>query len=187
MKAGRFREDLYYRLRVFPIRIPALRERLEDVPALARHLVRRAAAQMGKHVEDPTPEALALLARYPFPGNVRELANELERAVFASTSSCPTLRPTSPAYAPSVAPSGQPGLSHAQRSTGTCATRPKSRPSHQGSSARRRSVATRTGTGASHAKSGCGAHHSAASARSPLASARPAATSRLRGRAASSS
>jgi two-component system response regulator HupR/HoxA len=81
VKAGRFREDLYYRLRVFPIRIPPLRERLEDVPALARHLVRRVAAQIGKPVEDPTPEALALLARYPFPGNVRELANELERAV----------------------------------------------------------------------------------------------------------
>ena len=81
VKAGRFREDLYYRLRVFPIRIPPLRERLEDVPALAGHLVRRVAAQIGKHVEAPTPEALALLARYPFPGNVRELANELERAV----------------------------------------------------------------------------------------------------------
>jgi two-component system response regulator HupR/HoxA len=81
VKAGKFREDLYYRLRVFPIRIPPLRERLDDVPALARHLVRRAATQIGKHVEDPTPEALALLARYPFPGNVRELANEIERAV----------------------------------------------------------------------------------------------------------
>jgi Nif-specific regulatory protein len=81
VKAGRFREDLYYRLRVFPIRIPPLRERLDDMPALASHLVRRVASQLGKPVQDPTPEALALLARYPFPGNVRELANELERAV----------------------------------------------------------------------------------------------------------
>jgi two-component system response regulator HupR/HoxA len=81
VKAGRFREDLYYRLRVFPIRIPPLRERLEDVPTLARHLVRRVATQLGKAVGEPTDEALALLASYPFPGNVRELANEIERAV----------------------------------------------------------------------------------------------------------
>jgi DNA-binding NtrC family response regulator len=81
VKAGRFREDLYYRLRVFPIHLPPLRERREDIPALARHLVARLAAQLKKPVGPPTPEALAILARYPFAGNVRELANELERAM----------------------------------------------------------------------------------------------------------
>jgi len=81
VKTGRFREDLYYRLRVFPIRLPPLRERREDIPALARHLLGRLARQVKKPVAEPTEETLALLARYPFPGNVRELANELERSV----------------------------------------------------------------------------------------------------------
>jgi two-component system response regulator HupR/HoxA len=81
VQAGRFREDLYYRLRVFPLRLPPLRERREDIPLLVRHLVQRLAVQLKKPVGPPTPEALALLARYAFPGNVRELANELERAI----------------------------------------------------------------------------------------------------------
>src|SRR5262249_61292198 len=81
VKAGRFREALSFRLRVFPIRLPPLRDRLEDLPALARHLVRRIATQLKKPVGEPTEDALAMLARHPFPGNVRELANELERAV----------------------------------------------------------------------------------------------------------
>ncbi len=89
VKAGRFREDLYYRLRVFPIRLPPLRERREDIPALARHLVRRLLGQLKKPVGELTPEALALLARYPFPGNVRELANELERAVLLADPGAP--------------------------------------------------------------------------------------------------
>jgi two-component system response regulator HupR/HoxA len=89
VKAGRFREDLFYRLRVFPIRLPPLRERREDIPALARHLVRRVARQLKKPVGDPTPETLALLARYPFAGNVRELANELERAVILAEPGAP--------------------------------------------------------------------------------------------------
>src|SRR5581483_11008395 len=81
VKAGRFREDLHYRLRVFPIHLPPLRERREDIPALARPLVARLAAQLKKPVGPPTPPALAIVARYPFAGNVRELANELERAM----------------------------------------------------------------------------------------------------------
>jgi two-component system response regulator HupR/HoxA len=81
VKAGRFREDLYYRLRVFPIRVPPLRERREDIPILARHLVRRLGRELKKPVGEPTPETVALLSRYPFSGNVRELANELERAI----------------------------------------------------------------------------------------------------------
>ena len=89
VKAGRFREDLYYRLCVFPISLPPLRERREDIPALARHLVRRVASQLKKPVGDPTAETLALLARYPFAGNVRELANEIERAVILADPGAP--------------------------------------------------------------------------------------------------
>src|SRR5882724_9607933 len=89
VKAGRFRGDLYYRLRVFPVRLPPLRDRLEDIPLLARHLVRRLAAQMKKPVAEPTDEVLALLARYSFPGNVRELANEIERALLLAAPGAP--------------------------------------------------------------------------------------------------
>jgi len=89
VKGGRFREDLYYRLRVFPIRLPPLRERREDIPALARHLLDRLARQLKKPVAEPTEETLAVLARYPFPGNVRELANELERAVLLAEPGAP--------------------------------------------------------------------------------------------------
>jgi two-component system, NtrC family, response regulator HupR/HoxA len=89
VKAGRFRQDLFYRLRVFPIRLPPLRDRLEDLPALTRHLLRRLAAQLKKPIGEPTDEALAVLARYPFPGNVRELANELERAILLAEPGAP--------------------------------------------------------------------------------------------------
>jgi transcriptional regulator with PAS, ATPase and Fis domain len=84
-----FREDLFYRLNVFPIVVPPLRERVEDIPALARHLLRRLATQVKKPVPEPTPDVLALLARYPFPGNVRELANELERALLLAEPGAP--------------------------------------------------------------------------------------------------
>ena len=89
MRAGRFREDLLYRLRVFPIRLPPLRDRLEDLPALASHLVRRIATQVRKEVGEPSPELLAALRRYAFPGNVRELANELERAILLAEPHAP--------------------------------------------------------------------------------------------------
>ena len=89
VRAGRFREDLIYRLRVFPIRLPPLRDRLEDLPALASHLVRRIATQVRKEVGEPSPELLAALRRYAFPGNVRELANELERAILLAEPHAP--------------------------------------------------------------------------------------------------
>jgi sigma-54 dependent transcriptional regulator, flagellar regulatory protein len=76
--AGRFREDLYYRLNVFPIQMPPLRERLEDLPVLIEHLVQRQGQITGRHIR-LDKEAMNCLARNPWPGNVRELANLLER------------------------------------------------------------------------------------------------------------
>ncbi|RMH43051.1 MAG: sigma-54-dependent Fis family transcriptional regulator [Deltaproteobacteria bacterium] len=82
--AGRFREDLYYRLKVVPIELPPLRERREDIPALVDHFVRRYAdkhATAGMPVRGVTREAMAVLVDYPWPGNVRELENAIERAM----------------------------------------------------------------------------------------------------------
>ena len=78
---GRFREDLWYRIAVFPIHLPPLRERAEDVAALANHFALRAATRFGTPPLIPSPEDLALLAAYPWPGNVRELIAVIERAV----------------------------------------------------------------------------------------------------------
>lgn len=79
--AGRFRSDLYYRLNVFPIRLPALRERSQDIATLAEHFLRIYRERTRRAVPSVSPEALRLLRAYPFPGNVRELENEIERAV----------------------------------------------------------------------------------------------------------
>ncbi|MFC1671938.1 sigma-54-dependent transcriptional regulator [Planctomycetota bacterium] len=76
-----FREDLAYRLNVFPLRIPALKERPEDIPALAEHFLRLFSTRMHKKVEEFTEEALNTLARHEWPGNVRELSNVVERLV----------------------------------------------------------------------------------------------------------
>ena len=80
VEAGRFREDLYYRLNVVPVTIPPLRERVGDIPALARHLLARIAEQPGLRALGITDEALQLLARYDWPGNVRQLGAALFRA-----------------------------------------------------------------------------------------------------------
>jgi DNA-binding NtrC family response regulator len=81
VKAAAFREDLYYRLNVFPIHVPPLRDRHEDIPALARFFVGRFAAEENKPVVGLTPEASDLLERYTWPGNVRQLENTIFRAV----------------------------------------------------------------------------------------------------------
>jgi len=78
---GTFREDLYYRINVIPVRLPALRERAEDIPLLAEHFVSKFAAQMKKNVGGISGAALARLTSYSWPGNVRELENAMERAV----------------------------------------------------------------------------------------------------------
>lgn len=79
--AGRFREDLFYRLNVFPIELPPLRRRVEDIGILARHFIQKYSSRIKKEVSGLTPEALRLMETFPWPGNIRELENELERAV----------------------------------------------------------------------------------------------------------
>ena len=81
VKSGRFREDLFYRLHVFPIAVPPLRERAEDIPDLVRHFLARIAAEEGKRIRAISGEALALLGRHRWPGNVRQLENAVFRAV----------------------------------------------------------------------------------------------------------
>jgi DNA-binding NtrC family response regulator len=81
VEAGRFSSDLYHRLNVLPIRVPTLRERVEDIPRLVRHFALRAAELQGDPPRAIAAETLELLQRYPWPGNVRELANAVERAV----------------------------------------------------------------------------------------------------------
>src|SRR5262249_35018024 len=78
--AGRFREDLFYRLKVVTIQLPPLRDRRDDIPLLVDHLVRRAARNCGKQVTGVSEGALALLSTYHWPGNIRELAHVLERS-----------------------------------------------------------------------------------------------------------
>ncbi|MDR1909467.1 MAG: sigma-54 dependent transcriptional regulator [Spirochaetaceae bacterium] len=87
VKEGRFREDLYFRLNVFRLVIPPLRERREDIPLLAEHVLAKLCARMGRPLRELDPQAAALLASYDFPGNVRELENILERALIYGSGS----------------------------------------------------------------------------------------------------
>ena len=94
VKQGTFRDDLYYRLKVFPIQVPALRQRTEDIPRLVRHFTALYAQRMNKQIDVIPADTMDALVRYPWPGNVRELQNFIERAVILSPQS--TLRaPTS--------------------------------------------------------------------------------------------
>jgi formate hydrogenlyase transcriptional activator len=81
---GSFRNDLYYRLHVFPVTLPPLRERREDIPQLVRHVTQRCAQRLGKRIETLSPAVMAALTDYDWPGNIRELENFLERAVILS-------------------------------------------------------------------------------------------------------
>ncbi|MDM7925653.1 MAG: sigma-54 dependent transcriptional regulator, partial [bacterium] len=84
VKAGRFREDLYYRLHILPVRLPPLRERREDIRLLADHFIRRMSSQMRKPGVTLSEDGLRILESYDWPGNVRELENVLERALVLS-------------------------------------------------------------------------------------------------------
>jgi DNA-binding NtrC family response regulator len=91
VKAGAFREDLYYRLNVFPMDLPPLRDRRDDIPALVAHFIRRFNVEEGKRVMGASPETLALLTKHDWPGNVRQLENAVYRAIVLSES--PHLQP----------------------------------------------------------------------------------------------
>jgi formate hydrogenlyase transcriptional activator len=77
----KFRSDLYYRLNVFPVRVPALRERPEDIPLLVRHFVQQFSRRVSKAIDTIPSETMTTLVKYPWPGNIRELQNVIERAV----------------------------------------------------------------------------------------------------------
>jgi PAS domain S-box-containing protein len=87
MKRRAFREDLFYRLNVLPIKVPPLRERKEDIPILAKHFLDKYCLPMNKHINDISPEAMDLLCNYTYPGNVRELENILQHSIVISKGS----------------------------------------------------------------------------------------------------
>lgn len=87
IRSGRFREDLFYRLNVFPITVPPLRQRKEDIPALVKHFVAKFNKKIGKRIETITQDTLAVLQEYDWPGNVRELESVIERSVIISQGS----------------------------------------------------------------------------------------------------
>jgi len=85
VKRNEFRSDLYYRLNVFPIPLPPLRERREDIPALVSHFVELYGRRMGKHIEHISPDTMSALISYLWPGNIRELQNFIERSVIVTS------------------------------------------------------------------------------------------------------
>jgi two-component system response regulator HydG len=87
VRRGDFREDLYYRLNVVPINVPALRDRPEDIPLLVQHFTRLYAEKNGKTISGCSRQAIELLSHYAWPGNVRELENAVERAIVLSRES----------------------------------------------------------------------------------------------------
>jgi formate hydrogenlyase transcriptional activator len=109
-----FRTDLYYRLNVFPIRIPPLRERVEDIPLLVRYFAQRFATRLRRPIESVSRESMDLLCRWPWPGNVRELQNVIERAVILSQGSVLTV-PASEFESPAPLTSSPVTLEDAER------------------------------------------------------------------------
>ena len=105
---GRFREDLYYRLNVFPVVLPPLRERPDDIPRLVRHFTQQFARRMGRRIETIPSAAMDALVRYHWPGNIRELQNVIERAVILSPG--PSLQVPPADLVPAQAPVTEPAL-----------------------------------------------------------------------------
>jgi formate hydrogenlyase transcriptional activator len=98
----KFRSDLYYRLNVFPVRVPPLRERPEDIPLLVRHFVQQFSRRISKVIDTIPSDTMSTLVKYPWPGNIRELQNVIERAVILTTG--PVLRvPSDDLHAPAMA------------------------------------------------------------------------------------
>ena len=116
VRQGKLREDLYYRLNVFAIRLPPLRERKDDIPLLAQAFVTEFASRNGKSVSGVSDKAMAALERYDWPGNVRELRNVMERATIVARGSLidvgdlPALTPTAPVPTPSALTGLAPGV-----------------------------------------------------------------------------
>jgi len=92
VKEQKFRSDLYYRLNVFPVRVPALRERPEDIPLLVRHFVQQFSRRLGKIIDAIPADMMSALVRYPWPGNIRELQNVIERAAILASGPVLTVR-----------------------------------------------------------------------------------------------
>jgi len=110
---GRFRQDLYYRLNVFPVRVPPLRERVEDIPLLAWAFVEEFAKAMNKHIESISEPAMHSLMHYSWPGNVRELRNVIERAMILSSG--PKLRVELPGAGQTLSVSASQKVSDVER------------------------------------------------------------------------
>jgi len=119
---GAFRRDLYYRLNVFPIVVPPLRERRQDIPLMVRYFAQKYARQMNKRIDTIPAEVMETLTQYSWPGNVRELENLIERAVILSPGS--TLRvPLGELKTPGTASPGVTTLEEAEREHILCALR----------------------------------------------------------------
>jgi DNA-binding NtrC family response regulator len=113
IKKGRFREDLYFRLHVFTVHLPPLKERREDVPLLVQHFIEKFNGETGKHVQGVSPAAMEVLQNYTWPGNIRELRNTVERAMILTDGDTidgehlpPDMRPTRPESATLRVPLG---------------------------------------------------------------------------------
>ncbi|MCB1121737.1 MAG: sigma 54-interacting transcriptional regulator, partial [Verrucomicrobiae bacterium] len=106
VKDGDFREDLYYRLNVFPLNSPALRDRKEDIPLISASFLQEYSRKHGRKLESFSPEAMELMMRYSWPGNVRELQNVVERAVILSTGGAAVLPASLPLEVQQLSRSG---------------------------------------------------------------------------------
>jgi len=104
VKAGKFREDLWFRLRVVPVRLPPLRERREDIPLLVEHLIRKQAVRLNRPVRQPDAAALRALLDHAWPGNVRELEHAVERGLLLAQGEAITLADLPPELTPAAAP-----------------------------------------------------------------------------------
>jgi formate hydrogenlyase transcriptional activator len=117
IQQGHFRTDLFFRLNVFPIHVPPLRERREDIPDLVRHFLHHFSRRLGKPMAGVSPDTLRLLTAYPWPGNVRELENIVERAMIVTTGDTLQVDPhwLESAHVKPSAPEGSSGLAELER------------------------------------------------------------------------
>ena len=115
VREGRFRADLFYRLSVFPLTLPPLRSRPEDIPLLVWHVIARKQARLGRNIERVTDRAMRAFRAYSWPGNIRELENVVERALILSTGAVLTIDPLFPGTRPDASPPTTGLLSEVER------------------------------------------------------------------------